>query len=130
MSCLLEMGGWITYNGPTQDNWSLLWYRDRVLVRYMGENFTDFILRNDPILPDGQGDPQQGRMHPKSFSIDMSRISRITFIRRRLFLLPQLVFDGGGQKLSFYARDKSAAPLEKFKKLQEILPGEIKFVLK
>lgn len=129
MSVLLEMAGWITYNGPTQDNWSLLWYRDRVLVRYMGENFTDFILRNDPILPDGLGDPEQGRLHQKSFSIDMSRISRITFIRRRLFLLPQLLLEGPGKKMSFYTRDKSAAPLEKFNKLGEMLPG-VEFVIK
>lgn len=130
MSVLLEMAGWITYNGPTQDNWSLLWYRDRVVAKYMGENFTDFILRNDPILPGGQEDPEQGRLHPKSFSIKMSRISRITFIRRRLFLLPQLVFEGDGRKISFYTRDKGPKPLEKFKKLQETLPGGIKFVVK
>lgn len=130
MSVLLEMPGWITYNGPTQDNWSLLWYRDRVLARYMGENFTDFILRNDPILPGGTGDPERGKLHPKSFSIDMGRISRVTFIRRRLFMLPRLVFEGDRLKISFYTRDKGPGLLDQFKELQEILPGRIRFVFK
>lgn len=120
MSVLLEMAGWITYNGPTQDNWSLLWYRDRLVARYMGENFSDFLLRNDPILP---GEPGEFSLHPKSFSIDLGRISRITFIRRRLFMLPQLLLEGPEKKMAFYTRDKSAVPLEKFKKLGEMLPG-------
>ncbi|MFZ5633163.1 MAG: hypothetical protein ACOY40_09985 [Bacillota bacterium] len=130
MSCLLEMAGWITYNGPTQDNWSLLWYRDRVVARYMGENFTDFILRNDPIMPGGLGKPGETRLHPKSFSIDLSGVARVTFIRRRPFLLPQLVFEGQGKKISFYTRDKGAGPVEKFKKLQEIMAGGIELMIK
>lgn len=130
MSCLMEMAGWITYNGPTQDNWNLLWYRDRVLARYAGENFTDFILRNDPILPEGTGEPGWGGLHPKSFSINMSGISRVTFIRRRLFFLPQLMFEGKSRKISFYTRDKGPGPLEKFKKLQQLLPGDVELVVK
>lgn len=129
MSCLLEMPGWITYNGPTQDNWNLLWYRDRVLAVYAGENFTDFILRNEPMLP-GNSTGQTGTLHPKSFSIDIRRLSSITFIRRRLFLLPNLLFEGEDKKVSFYTRDKGTAPLECFKRLRDLLPNGIDFVIR
>lgn len=130
MSCLFEMPGWITYNGPTQDNWSLLWYRDRVLARYAGENFTDFILRNEPMLPGNSADRDPGGLHPKSFSIDIRRLSRVTFVRRRLFLLPQLLFEGEGNKISFYTRDKGTGPLENFKKLRDMLPTGIDLIIR
>lgn len=123
MNCLMEMPGWITYNGPTQDNWNLLWYQDRVVARFMGENFTDFIMRNQPIVPGGLAEPGEKRLHPKSFNVDITQISKITFIRRRLIMLPQLLFEGDNKKISFYTRDKSKAPMEMFKKLKEIFPG-------
>lgn len=130
MSVLFEMEGWITYNGPTQDNWSLLWCRDRVVARYMGENFTDFLLRNDPILPGEAGDSGLENLHPKSFSIDMGGIDRVTFVRRRPFMLPRLVFEGHGKTISFYTRDKSPAPLERINKIKGLLPGDIEIVIK
>lgn len=28
MAILIEMSRWITYSGPTQENWNLRWYPD------------------------------------------------------------------------------------------------------
>ena len=130
MAILIEMSRWITYSGPTQENWNLRWYPDRVVVRYMGSNFSDFILRNDPILPEGLGEPGETRLHEKSYSIDINQISGVVFIRRRPFLLPRLEFVAGGKKVSFYTRDKSARPLQEFQKLREFFPGRIEFSVK
>lgn len=124
------MPGWITYNGPTQDNWNLLWHHDRIIVRYMGENFSDFILRNTPIVPGGLAEPGEKRLHPKSFVIDLKQISKITFIRRRLFLLPQLMLEGKDKKISFFTRDKSKAPLDLYRKLQETFRGRMDLIIK
>ena len=130
MDCFMEMPGWITYNGPTQDNWNLLWYRDRVVARYMGENFADFIMRNQPIVPGGLAEPGEKRLHHKSFKLDLKVDSRVTFIRKRLFLLPQLIFEGTGNKISFYTRDKGPGPLADFKRLDGFFSGTVKFIVK
>ncbi|MGQ9533218.1 MAG: hypothetical protein ACUVTQ_10545 [Desulfotomaculales bacterium] len=116
-----HMTGWYTVRGPTEEHWHLLWYGDRVVFRYAGECFRDFLIREEPARVAGGPPPP----HPRDFVWPLASVVRVVLYRRRLLWLARLEIATHSERVVLFSRERGPRAVEQLRLLRGLLPPHI-----
>lgn len=118
---VVHMDGWYTVRGATEEHWHLLWYVDRVVFRYGGESFRDFLIREEPARVAGGLPPP----HLRDFVWPLVAVARVAFRRRRLLWLARLEIEMHSERVVLFTRERGTRPAEQVRALRGFLPSHI-----
>lgn len=125
---------WFKWGMTTHEFWEIFFTDRRVILAFVGETYTTFLLRGD------MSDPKREALRVSSpeailkadkdnYAVSYDQIKQVTLRKGSLFFMPRLSIEvEGGERRDFFIGDRRYDLIKHRANLERLLPGRVRFV--